>query len=132
MPIDPENLRGWGNDFISNFINQAVSGMPDRPKLVIAILSRTVPRRGRPSDDIDIFTLKSFSPRPVRVETVEALPRLPAGQAFRVAYLSFDAADSAALFRSLVESARLKFPEMIVYVDGQPVFRSDRINGASL
>ena len=117
MQIDPEDLKKWGGDHISNHINKHVDAMPDRPAIVIAILIW-----GRESDALTSEVLQPFSPNQFSVEPLQSY-----GRPFRVAYLGFDSPDSAQLFRFLIEAARLRVDEMVFYLEGKPVFRSDRV-----
>jgi hypothetical protein len=117
MQIDPEDLKKWGGDFISNLINKHVASMPDRPRVVVAIIIW-----GREADGLHAEVLRPFSPNHFSTEALKAL-----GSPFRVAYLGFDSTDSEQLFRFLLEAAKLKIDEVVFYLDGKPVFRSDRV-----
>jgi hypothetical protein len=121
MQIDPEDLAKWGGDFISHHITVHVRAMPDRPHVVIAVLTW-----GRESDGLHAEILRPFSPQHFSTESLQAL-----GKPLRVTYLGFDSSDALQLYRFLLEAPKLKIDEMVHYIDGVAVFRSDRVTEVS-
>jgi hypothetical protein len=117
MQIDSNDLNNWGGDFISHHINSHVHAMPDRPRIVIVVLTW-----GSESDILHADILRPFSPNHFSTQGLKAL-----GRPLRIAYLGFDSTDSPDLYRFLLETPKLQVDEMVHYIDGVAVFRSDRV-----
>ncbi len=118
MKVDPDDLKRWGHDDLTKIIDQHVSTMPDRPKVVVTIIVN-----GRDFDEANAQALKPLAPHYFNTQ-----PVLWLGAAFRIIYLGFDAAESDAFLQFWAIAATMpRLDEMALYIDGKAEFRIDRL-----
>ena len=118
MKVDPEELRRWGHDQLTQTIDQHVTAMPDRPAIVVTIIVW-----GRESDQANNDALRPLAPQFFSVQ-----PLLWLGRPVRIIYLGFDSSESGAFYRFWsVAAAMPRVDEMALYINGKAEFRLDRL-----
>jgi hypothetical protein len=118
MKVEPDDLRRWGHDELTKTIDQHVATMPDRPKVIIAIIVW-----GRESDQANAEALRPLAPQHFSTQALLWLDK-----PVRIIYLGFDASESAAFYDFWgIAAAFPRVDEMALYVDGKAEFRVDRL-----
>ena len=120
MQTDSEDFKRWGHDELSELIDNYVRELPDRSGVVVALINY-----GGAENDEEInskllpLAMNTFGSRHYKLFGIQPV---------QVIYLGFDGKDGDAFLALWTCVASLpRLDEMIIYIQGKPVFRSDRL-----
>lgn len=99
----------WGNDPISKFIDELVSGMPDRPPVAVVLINQN-----QTDDAAIINSMKQFANAYVGFRSIKVFDMMSYGTNL----LAFYYDESANLGQFLDALSKLPVMESVVYVDG--------------
>jgi hypothetical protein len=114
--MSPESMGDpdeWGHDPLSAELDSQVAAMPDRPEIVLAIISFDI--------SADQANREALAPFPIQLYREIHLDCF--NVKLTVTIFGFDAKDSDAFMRVISTLRRLRITEAVIYQDGLPVWR---------
>jgi hypothetical protein len=111
---DPDT---WGADPLSEEISSQIACMPDRPRVVIALINGV--------DEHDPKIMKAMSPHREAFLTVTPIKvfHIP----YRIYYFGFDPDTEVTLADFLATLGAVPFMEGAIYVEGAPAIRLSKV-----
>jgi hypothetical protein len=107
---NPNKNLEWGRDPLSEAIDNQIATMPDRPKVVLALI-----KNGKEFDGQFERVFGSLTNNYLRT-----LPLLVFGLPFRIVFIGFEEEDMALPFTITKLNSEI-WDEGAVYVDGKPI-----------
>jgi hypothetical protein len=111
---DPDS---WGDDPLSKEISSQIAGMPDRPRVVIALISS--------SDDGDSNIIRAMAPHKAAFLNVHAIKVFDIP--YRLFYFGFDSDTGVALSDFFATLSTLPFMQAGIYVEGHAAMRLTKV-----